>query len=269
MSQARHSSGSGLWATGKALVLLAFLGLAFVGLRYTGAGELLGRERLQTVVAAFGIWGPAVHMAIYALGGTVLLPATLFILLGAVLFGKVWGTLYNVGGAVAGAALSFQLARLLGRDAVSGWLSGRLERLDARAETHGFVLMLYLRLAYLPFAPLNYAAGLTRMRFRDYLAGTTLGILPATIIFTCFLDDLTGLRSWYDLATPAPIFSLVLFAASWSLPVILKRLAPSLWAPAIAPGVAPVPRLAGEGLASPERGLDMGVSSLDGRGDLE
>jgi uncharacterized membrane protein YdjX (TVP38/TMEM64 family) len=219
-------------AAAKAGLLLALLLLAFVGLRYTEAGTYLSKGSIQALVTGFGVLGPAAHVVVFAVGTTALVPATFFSLIGAVVFGKFFGSLYNVVGATGGAALSFLAARYLGRDFAGRWVTGRLSGLDARAERHGFSLICYLRLAYFPFAPLNYAAGLTRIRFLDYLLGTVLGILPGMLILTYFLDELTNLGSAADLLTMRFLVPLMLFVLSGCLPMLIKRLAPVLSAPA-------------------------------------
>jgi uncharacterized membrane protein YdjX (TVP38/TMEM64 family) len=157
-----------------------------------------------------------------------LVPATVFILVGAVVFGKGFGSLYNVLGGIGGATLSFLAARSLGREFVAQWLTRRLRELDARVERRGFLLILYLRLAYVPFAPLNYAAGLTGIPFLAYLAGTALGVVPATVIFTVFLDEATSLTAPADLLSRRFLAPAVLFILSWLLPFAVKRLAPDI-----------------------------------------
>jgi len=216
----------GFFAAAKAVALALFLLLSFVVLRYTGAGGHLSKGGIQALVRRFGLLAPVAHVAVYAVGTTALEPATVFTLIGAVVFGKFLGTIYNLIGATGGAALSFLAARHLGRDFAVRLLRGRVRGLDAKAERHGFILISYLRLAYVPFAPLNYAAGLTRIRFRDYLGGSALGMFPGILIFTCFLDELTNFGSPADLLTPRFFIPLGLFVASFLLPVLVKRLAP-------------------------------------------
>jgi len=218
----------GFHATLKATVLVVFLLLAFVALRYSGAAEHVSKQGIHALVRGFGPLAPVVHVAVYTVGTTLLLPATLFTLIGAVLFGKSLGTIYNLIGATGGATLSFLVARYLGRDFAARLLRGRLRRLDAKAEAHGFILMSYLRLAYFPFAPLNYAAGLSRIRFLDYLGGSVLGMFPGLLLFTCFLDEVTNLGSPADLLTLRFLAPLSLFLASLFLPMLVKRLAPAL-----------------------------------------
>jgi len=212
----------------KAGGLLIFLLLGFVGLRYTEAGAYLTKERIHAVVGGFGLLAPLAHVVVYTVGSTVLVPATVFTLMGAVMFGKLLGGIYNLVGATGGAALSFLLARSLGRDLAARLATGRFQDLDARAGTHGFMLICYLRLAYLPFAPVNYAAGLTRIRFLDYLFGSALGMLPSMFIITAFGDELTNLGSATDLLTRRYLLLGILFGLSLLLPVLLRRMLPAI-----------------------------------------
>jgi len=219
---------AGFLAALKAGVLLALLLLAFLGLRYTELGSHLSKARIQALVSGFGLLAPVVHVVIYAVGTTALVPATVFTLIGAVVFGKFLGGIYNLAGATGGAVLSFLAARYLGRDFAARWVRGKLRDLDVKAEQHGFILISYLRLAYAPFAPLNYAAGLTRIRFEDYFLGTVIGMLPGMFIITCLVDELTNLRSPADLLAIRFLAPLLLFAASFLLPFVVKRMAPAL-----------------------------------------
>ncbi len=208
--------------------LLAFLLLALVGLRYTEAGAYLTKERIQALVGGFGFLAPLAHVVVYAVGSTALVPATVFTLMGAVMFGKFLGAIYNLVGATGGAALSFLLARSLGRDFAARLATGRLQDLDARAGEHGFMLICYLRLAYLPFAPVNYAVGLTRIRFPDYLFGSALGMLPGMFLITAFVDELTNLESPADFLTSRFLLILILFGLSLLLPVMVRRMLPAV-----------------------------------------
>ena len=88
-------------ATAKAAVLAMALLLALVILRYTRLGTHISKENIQAFVSGFGLLAPAFHVAIYAVGTTVLVPATVFTLIGAVVFGKLLGTIYNLIGRLA------------------------------------------------------------------------------------------------------------------------------------------------------------------------
>jgi uncharacterized membrane protein YdjX (TVP38/TMEM64 family) len=86
-----------------------------------------------------------------------------------------------------GASIAFFIGRYLGRDFAASLIGGSLGKCDEAIERTGFAMVLYLRLVYFPFTPMNFGMGLTRVRFLDYFFGTALGIIVGTFIFTFFV----------------------------------------------------------------------------------
>lgn len=104
---------------------------------------------------------------------------------GGLLFGITAGSLLTFLGATLGATIAFGVARPAGRRAVDRLVSGRVERVDRWLGARGFGAVLALRLVPLvPFSAANYAAGVTAVRLRDYVAGTAIGIIPGVVVYT-------------------------------------------------------------------------------------
>jgi len=206
-------------------LLLAFAAGAILTYRATPAGQYLTKDAMRAFVNSFGALAPLVHILLYAVTVTCFVPATVMTVAGAVVFGKVVGAAYNILGASLGAILSFLVGRHLGRDLAARFIRGKLLELDAAAERKGFAAIFYLRLCYFPFVPLNYAAALTRIRFRDFLWGTVLGILPGTFIYTYFVDEVTNLSGVRDLFAVRFLVPLGLFLVSFLIPKAVKRIA--------------------------------------------
>jgi uncharacterized membrane protein YdjX (TVP38/TMEM64 family) len=223
-----EGSGRAVMAWVKMGLLLVFAAAAILAYRETEIGRYLTKETVRNLVHSFGLLGPVVHIGLYAVAVTCFVPATVMTIAGAVAFGKTAGAVYNIVGASLAAALSFIVGRYLGRDLAAHLVKGRLKELDAAAERKGFLVIFYLRLAYFPYAPLNYGAGLTRIRFRDFIWGTVLGILPGTFIYTAFVDEITNLASVQDLFTVRFLLPLAIFLGSFLIPVAVKRIA-SRW----------------------------------------
>ncbi|KUO15828.1 hypothetical protein AQJ91_39230 [Streptomyces dysideae] len=161
-------------------VLLAALG-SWVA---TGGTDLL--REVRQWVDSLGPWGPVVFAVCYALAVTALLPGSVLTASAGALFGLPLGAGTVLVGATAGAALSFGLARWLGRPVVARYAgTGRLARLDAYLTRRGFVAVLVLRLVPLfPFSVINYGAGVAGVRFSSYATATALGIIPGTVVYT-------------------------------------------------------------------------------------
>lgn len=107
------------------------------------------------------------------------LPLTMFPIIGGVLF-NFWIALpLNLLATTLGAWIAFAIARVFGRDAVELMLRGRLKKIDRLTEVKGFKTVVVLRWVGIPpFIFANYALGLSRVRLRDYLLGTIVGLLP-------------------------------------------------------------------------------------------
>ncbi len=216
-----------------AFFLLAAAAAYFLFLTPTGAlfGSHEGRKalvgKLDLLVLAAGPLGPAVFIFVYMLG-VLFLPATPFTIAGAVIFGKFHGMMYNLIADSLGASVSFYLGRYFLHGVARGFLETRMPWLDRKAAEDGFSVIFYLRIFWFPFIVLNYAAGATRIRFRDYLLGTVLGLLPPVFIFTYFVGAMRDVLATYrrpaDLLTFDLLFPVLLLVFSFFLPTLIKRI---------------------------------------------
>jgi len=183
-------------------------------------------RNLDTLVQSSGAFGPVVFVLIYAVG-VLFLPATPFTIAGAVIFGKFYGMLYNLTADMIGASISFFLGRYFLHGVARGFLETRMPWLERKAAEDGFSVIFYLRIFWFPFIVLNYAAGATRIRFRDYFLGTALGLLPAVLLSTYFFGAMKEALATYrrpaDLLTFHLLFPVLLLVFSFFLPTVIKR----------------------------------------------
>jgi len=126
-----------------------------------------------------------------------------------------------------GASAAFFIGRTLGREFAASLIGDRLKKYDDAIERNGFATVLYLRLVYFPFTPMNFGMGITKVRFWDYFAGTALGIIVGTFVFTFFIGTLKQIWAsgqWEQLVSPKVFFSVGLFICSFFIPKIVKKL---------------------------------------------
>jgi uncharacterized membrane protein YdjX (TVP38/TMEM64 family) len=212
----------------KAVVLVAFIVAAIITVRFTPLKSYLTPEMLgQFLKGMSGIWGPAIFILIYAAGVCLFIPGTLLTTLGGVIFGPYWGFVYVWVGAMAGSSAAFWIGRTLGREMAASLVGDRLKKYDEAIERNGFATVLYLRLIYFPFTPMNFGMGLTRVRFLDYVLGTGLGILVGVFVFTFFVGTIRDVwmsGDWKGLLSPKVLFSFALFVFSFFIPKIIKKI---------------------------------------------
>jgi len=130
-------------------------------------------------------------------------------------------------GAMLGASVAFFIGRTLGREFAASMIGDRLKKYDDGIERNGFATVLYLRLIYFPFTPMNFGMGLTKVRFWDYFTGTGLGIIVGTFIFTFFIGTLKEVwasGNWAELISFKVFFSIGLFVFSLFIPKIIKKI---------------------------------------------
>ena len=185
MEKEAHPAGRGRGgAVLKALLFLTFIIAAVYTIRYTPAKDFFTQQSLGKFLDQAGFWAPLVFILVYAAAVCMFVPGSVVTALGAALFGPYWGFLYVYAGAMIGSSVAFWIGRTLGRDFAASLIGEKLKKYDEAIERNGFATVLYLRLVYFPFTPMNFGMGLTRVRFWDYFAGTALGILVGTFIFT-------------------------------------------------------------------------------------
>lgn len=177
------------------LGLLAAFGLAYLlsaafrskvdlaaGILYRG--DISG---LRDYILSFGAWAPVISALLMIFQALVApLPAFVLTFANGLAFGTFWGGMLSLGSATLAAAISFWLARALGRGPVEA-LVGKagLESADRWFERWGVYTVLIARLVpILSFDVISFAAGLTRMGFWGFLVATAVGAAPATFVYS-------------------------------------------------------------------------------------
>ena len=211
----------------KALLLMVFIMVAIYIVRFTPVKGFLTEEALGHLMESAGFWAPILFMLVYMVGVCSFVPGILLTALGSAIFGAYWGFLYVWMGAMAGASAAFWIGRTLGREFAASLIGNRLRKYDDTIERNGFAAVLYLRLIYFPFTPMNFGMGLTKVRFRDYFFGTGLGIIVGTFIFTFLVGSLKEVWTsgrWDQLLSFKVFFSVGLFLFSLYIPRIVRKL---------------------------------------------
>ncbi|BET10094.1 hypothetical protein THI4931_11360 [Pandoraea sputorum] len=180
-----------------ALVLL-LLGLAGLALawRYTPLREWTDLPRVLRVVERIRLmpFAPLVIMAVYLLGTLIMVPVTVLIIVTVVVFGPFAGAAYALAGTSLGAAAGYGVGRTLGRDAVQRFGGERLNALSRQIGHHGLLAMVVLRLMPIaPFTLVNLVVGASRIRLRDCMLGTVIGMLPGILIAAALVDRVAAL----------------------------------------------------------------------------
>ena len=184
----------------KLVALLSFVGLLFVPsiqtilLDIVDIFQSLDIEKVKEYILSFGIWAPVISFLLMVFQSLAApLPAFLITFANAALFGWIYGALLSWVSAMVGAILCFYIAKFLGREVVEKVTSKTaLNSVDSFFNKHGRYAILIARLLpFISFDIISYAAGLTKMRLKEFVIATGLGQLPATLIYSYAGEMLT------------------------------------------------------------------------------
>ena len=166
------------------------------------------------VLDALGVWAPVSAIVVAVLCGLFCVPLTAIAIAAGLVFGPREGLLVAGAAIVMSGLTNFVVARHLWRGSIETRLRRhpRMARLDAALGHGGGKVLALLRLSpVVPWAPVSYAAGLSRMRMRTY-AWTCLAMLPLALVYArlgAFAGDV-GALAWERVAAEVE---------PWALPI--------------------------------------------------
>lgn len=210
--------------TGRLKLLVLFLIIALIaGLHFSGITKNFDSQMLRQRVEAIGPLAPLAFILLYSLAPALFLPGLPITIAGGVLFGPFFGVVYSITGATIGASISFLVSRYIARN----WIESKLDtpkwqNFFESVEKNGWKIIAFTRLVPLfPFNLLNYAFGLTPIKFLPYAITSFICMLPACIAFivfsSSFIDLLKGNISSEFL------MGIILIAIVSAIPMILKK----------------------------------------------
>lgn len=171
-------------------------------------------------------FGPVAATAGFALALVVAVPLTFLLLVALVAFGPWAGLGCALAGALIGAAASFGLGHVLGREVLVRLAGPRVNMLSQRLASRGLVAVILVRLVPVaPFAVVNMVAGASDIRLRDLLLGTAIGMTPGALGLVLFVDQITAaLREPTALTFGLLALTVALIAAgAWGLQRWLRK----------------------------------------------
>lgn len=168
-------------------------------------------------------WMPLAVLGLYLLASALLFPNTLLNVAVILAMGTGPGLAYALGGSLGAAAVFYGLGARYGQERLRSLHIGSIDKLSRLLRRGGVPGMAGLRLLPVaPFSVVNLAAGALRVRFRSFMAGTLIGLLPGNLLVTAFGHQLRRL-----LRDPGPggyaLLAAILIAAGLWLAWLRRR----------------------------------------------
>jgi uncharacterized membrane protein YdjX (TVP38/TMEM64 family) len=170
-------------------VAIGLVGIAALAWRYTPLAELADPDRIAAWMQSIrtSAWAPVIVIAAFILGGLIMFPLTLLITATAIVFDPWMAIALSLTGSLANAMTLYAIGHRIMRETMMHAFGKYVEKLRSALDRSGIIAVATIRMVPIaPFTLVNLAAGSIDVRFRDYVIGTLLGILPGTIALTAF-----------------------------------------------------------------------------------
>jgi uncharacterized membrane protein YdjX (TVP38/TMEM64 family) len=223
----------------KNFIIPLVLILVLVAFFYSGLGRYLTFETLRENQSLLKGWvrdngalAIISYMLAYAAVTIFSLPGGLVMsITGGFLFGTVWGALYIVVGATAGATVLFIAAKTSLGDPLRAKAGPWLQKMEEGFQENALSYLLVLRLVPIfPFFVVNLVPAFLGVSLSVYVIGTFFGIIPGSFVFASVgaglgsIFEAGGEFSAKGILTPQVMIALVGLAVLSLIPVVYKKM---------------------------------------------
>lgn len=170
-------------ARGSLLKIAAAAAIAglFAWVYVSGTYERFDPVQLRDWVRDAGPWGGLLFVVSYSVIQPFGVNGLVFLLSAPLIWNPTEAFLLNWVGTVGTGLFSFAGARFFIRDWLQDRLPARVRRFDERLQSNGFRTVLLLRLVFYTSPSVQWALGVSRVRFWPFLAATVIGVAPFTL----------------------------------------------------------------------------------------
>lgn len=168
-------------------VVLLLVGL-LVAAKLTGVSELITIANMKGWMAEAGPWGVLLFAVVFVVGELLQVPGLLFVAVGVISYGRLMGGSLSFAVAVLSVCFSFVIVRGVGGKALGEIETAWVKKVMAKLDECPITTIAVLRVVLIMSPQLNYALALTNVRFRDYLIGSVVGLIPPILAFVVFFD---------------------------------------------------------------------------------
>lgn len=217
----------------KVLGIIIILSLSFILFKYTDINNWITLEKLQEnknllkeYVNNNYLYSILLYNIVYIVVVTFAIPgATVLTISGGFLFGTIPTVIYANISATIGATLCFLASRYM----IGSWIQNRygdkVIKFNDEMEKNGINYLLSIHLMPIfPFFLINLISGITKIPTKTFMWTTTVGILPASFVFSFAGNNLGSIQSVEDILSGNILLALITLGIFAILPTIIQKL---------------------------------------------
>ena len=167
-----------------------FVLVAVLALFLSGVFDFLhDRGKVEDFFQDSGALGPIIFILAFIAAQPLSLPGAALIIPATFVWSWWEVLIYSMIGGIVASTIGFAVSRWIAQDWVRKRLPKKLLKWDQRLSERAFLSVVVLRLVtgYAPAA--DWALGISKVQWRDFLLGTAIGLVPITALLAIFGDD--------------------------------------------------------------------------------
>jgi uncharacterized membrane protein YdjX (TVP38/TMEM64 family) len=169
-----------------------FLAILFAIFQLSGLRDHFNLAFVRQVILQHRVGGLILFVLLFSLGNLIQIPGLVFLAAAVVTLDRFWGGVVTYVAAVISCALTFVIIRALGGDALRSLRNRVASRILRELDARPVASVALLRVLFQTAPALNYALGMSGIKFRNYLIGTLAG-LPLPIALYCIFFDILAI----------------------------------------------------------------------------
>lgn len=162
--------------------ICAILLFAYIFKLYNHSIRKINLRALENYIDSFGQWSILVFLIISTIRPlAVFIPITILTLVAGRLYGPIYGAALAILSIIISSSVAFYISRNLGKSFVEKLIKDKAEKINLEIEKSGFKIIFIMRISGIfPLDIVSYAAGLTKVKYRDFIFATILGSMLET-----------------------------------------------------------------------------------------
>jgi len=172
----------------RSAVVLAVVAVFVTAREWTPVGAPTNLHQVSDWLAPhrYAWYALPIIVGTYVVLGLALVPMWLLTTVTGMVFGPWLGPIYALAGCIASASTGFAIGRRVGFQPIERFGGPRAARVGRALARNGTLGVFLLRKVPAPFLFANIVAGASRVRYRDFAAGTALGMGAGVVALAGF-----------------------------------------------------------------------------------
>jgi len=209
----------------KFIILGLISAIAFYFYAFWDIKELYNAATIQSFFAKFrNIKGIISFLLVYSIRPFfIILPASPLAIVAGAIWGKLFGLIIVVIGALCSGTVGFFFGRFFGKSFFDKITHGKISKVKTKIEKGGCISVVFFNFIGFPWDFVSIASGVSKIKYKDFFLGILISSIPQSFIAVYLGNILLSIRSITDIFTIEMLIAVLLLAIGYGTAVMVRK----------------------------------------------